>query len=282
MSIQDQAESIMPVYFLGHGGPNLLDDNDYPPNQPIANGLARIGDEIKNLNPRGMVIITGHWEAGHDSLQINGKSSQPQPLIYDFYGFPSWLYKEEFPHKVDPKLTQEVAKLFVEHNIKIDVVDRGLDHGAWIVLKRAGLENAKFPIIQLSLYRNDSMEKHLELGKVLAPLRSQGIVIVGSGMAVHNLPDYFEAHRFPSNSLYPYVIPFDKEIDHAIITVPSNQRWKATKDLAHSSYLKKAHPTIEYLLPLHVVVGAAGPEASAKKMLEAYQVSVSWSCYKLH
>ncbi|KAJ2800477.1 hypothetical protein H4R20_004047 [Coemansia guatemalensis] len=282
-TFEDQAEEgVMPVYFLSHGGPSLLDDNDYPPEQPIAKGLAKIGDEIKELRPRGMVIVSGHWEAGHDSLQVNGKSPLPQPLIYDFYGFPSWMYKEEFPHKVDPDLTQEIVKLFAERDIKIESVDRGLDHGVWVVLKRAGLANADFPIVQLSLFRNDSMEKHLELGRALAPLREQGIVIVGSGMAVHNLRDLFGPGGSASGGVRPYVRPFDKDVEQAITGVSSSERWKAVAALAHSDNLRKAHPTLEHLLPLHVAVGAAGPEASAKKMLEAYQLSLSWSCYRLH
>ncbi|KAJ2079691.1 hypothetical protein H4R24_003609 [Coemansia sp. RSA 988] len=281
-SSQDQVKTDpMPVYFLSHGGPNLLDNKDYPPDQPIAKGLAKIGDEIKNLSPRGMVVVSGHWEATHDSLQVNGKSPLPQPLIYDFYGFPSSFYKEEFPHKVDPKLTHEVVKLFAERDIKIDTVDRGLDHGVWVVLKRAGLANADFPIIQLSLFRNDSMEKHLELGRALAPLREQGIVIVGSGMAVHNLRDLFGPDGSASGGVRPYVRPFDKEIEQAMTDVPSNQRWQTVAALARSDYLHKAHPTLEHLLPLHVAVGAAGPNANAKKMLEAYELSVSWSCYCL-
>ncbi|KAJ2158375.1 hypothetical protein GGF46_003823 [Coemansia sp. RSA 552] len=268
----------MPVYFVSHGGPNLLDDGDYPPTEPIAKGLRAIGDEIKALKPRGLVVVSGHWEAGRNNLEVNGKGPLPQPLIYDFYGFPSWMYKEQFPHQVDGQLTQRVVELFAERNVDIEAVDRGLDHGVWVVLKKAGLAGADFPIVQLSLYHDDSMEKHLRLGEALAPLRDQGIVVVGSGMAVHNLHDFFGPGASP-NGVRPYVAPFDKEIERAV-TSASEKRWKAVAALAGSDNLRKAHPTLEHLLPLHVAVGAAGPSALATKMVEAYQLSVSWSCYR--
>ncbi|KAJ2857011.1 hypothetical protein GGI22_003632 [Coemansia erecta] len=266
----------MPVYFVSHGGPTLLDDTEYPPSEPIATGLRQIGDEIKALNPRGMVVVSGHWESSTRGLQVNGRSALPQPLIYDFYGFPNWMYKETFEHKVDPKLTQQVADAFSKGGIKTDVVDRGLDHGVWVALKKAGLAGAAFPIVQLSLLGNESMEEHLQMGELLAPLRDQGIVVVGSGMAVHNLRDFSN-----SNVVRPYVEPFDKEVEHAIVDSAPEKRRSAVAALAGSSNLRKAHPTLEHLLPLHVAVGAAGTESKAKKLVEAYQRSVSWSCYRL-
>ncbi|KAJ2845623.1 hypothetical protein IWW36_004706 [Coemansia brasiliensis] len=266
----------MPVYFVSHGGPNLLDDAEYPPDQTISKGLRIIGDEIRSLNPRGMVVISGHWEAGRTSLLVNGKSEFPQPLIYDFYGFPADYYKQQFPHQVDPQLTQQLVKMFTDANVKIEAVDRGLDHGVWVVLKKAGLANAPFPIVQLSLYRNDSMDMHLLMGAILEPLRDQGVVIVGSGMAVHNLRDLFGPGS-PS-SVRPYVKPFDKEIEHAILGSSNDRKMKAAM-LSESKFLRQAHPSLEHLMPLHVAVGAAGTD-SAKKMLEAYQLSLSWSCYR--
>ncbi|KAI9503828.1 Extradiol ring-cleavage dioxygenase, class III enzyme, subunit B [Coemansia spiralis] len=270
----------MPVYFVSHGGPNLLDDTEYPPNGPIGKGLRQIGSEIISLKPRGMVVVSGHWEASPHALQVNGKAATPQPLIYDFGGFPQWLYKEQFEHEVDPKLTQQVVELFARENVEIDAVDRGFDHGVWVVLKKAGLAGASFPIVQLSLFQNESMEDHLRLGEILSPLRDQGIVVVGSGMAVHNLRDFFGSQGSSSNGVRPYVEPFDKEIEKAILDTAPESRRKAVADLAKSANLRKAHPTLEHLLPLHVAVGAAGTEARPKKMLEAYQLSVSWSCYK--
>ncbi|KAJ2086130.1 hypothetical protein IW138_005884, partial [Coemansia sp. RSA 986] len=248
MATSDTANR-MPVYFVSHGGPTLLDNTEYPLDQPIGKGLRQIGDEIKALNPRGMVVVSGHWESATRGLQVNSRSAILQPLIYDFYNFPQWMYKETFEHKVDPKLAQQVAEVFNKESIKTDAVDRGLDHGVWVVLKKAGLEGADFPIVQLSLFGNESMEEHLRMGEILSPLRDQGIVVVGSGMAVHNLRDLFG-----SNSVRPYVKPFDKEIERAIIDSPPHERRSAMAALAGSSILHKAHPTLEHLLPLHVVV----------------------------
>ncbi|KAJ2122591.1 hypothetical protein IW147_003253 [Coemansia sp. RSA 720] len=264
----------MPVYFVSHGGPNLLDDTEYPPTGSIGRGLRAIGDEIRALEPRGMVVVSGHWEAGPSSLQVSGTSEQP--LIYDFYGFPASYYKQQFQHTVDPQLTSKVAELFKARNIPIETVARGLDHGAWVVLKKAGLANAPFPIIQLSLYKNDSMDMHVQLGETLKSLRNEGIVVVGSGMAVHNLRDLFGSR---STSVRPYVEPFDKQIEQAVLG-PLSERKEGVLQLAKSKILRQAHPTLEHLMPLHVAVGAAGDQSKATKMLEAYQVSMSWSCYR--
>ncbi|KAJ2786032.1 hypothetical protein GGI15_001740 [Coemansia interrupta] len=265
----------MPVYFVSHGGPNLLDPTDYPPSEPIAQGLSKIGREILALNPRALLILSGHWEAGPASLQINSKSAQPQPLIYDFYGFPASFYEEKFPHTASPQFAQEVASLVSQADIPIDLVDRGLDHGVWVVLKKAGLADAPFPIVQLSLFHDDSMERHVRLGEALSELRKRGVVVVGSGMAVHNLRDLFGPGA--TRGVRDYVPLFDKEIEAAL---NSDDRRRAVVDLAHSDYLRSAHPTLEHLLPLHVAVGAAKDAANVEKMLEAYQVSMSWSCYK--
>ncbi|KAJ1723924.1 hypothetical protein LPJ53_001779 [Coemansia erecta] len=275
MSSSASASEAMPVYFVSHGGPNLLDPADYPASEPIAQGLARIGREIRALNPRALLVLSGHWEAGASSLQINGKSALPQPLIYDFYGFPAAFYEEKFPHAVSPQFTEQVAELVSKADIPIEVVDRGLDHGVWVVLKKAGLADAPFPIVQLSLFHNDSMSQHVRLGEVLSELREQGVVVVGSGMAVHNLRDLFGPGA--KAGVRSYVPLFDKEIEAAL---RSSDRRQAVIDLEHSDYLRRAHPTLEHLLPLHVAVGAAKDAKTVNKMLEAYQVSMSWSCYK--
>ncbi|ORX69445.1 aromatic ring-opening dioxygenase LigB subunit [Linderina pennispora] len=269
----------MPVFFVSHGGPNLLDDNEYPYDEPVAKGLRAIGDQIKALKPRGMVIISGHWEAGRNSLQVNSKSAIPQPLIYDFYNFPAWMYREQFEHKVDPALTQRVVELVAQKNIEIEAVDRGLDHGVWVVMKKAGLADAGFPITQLSLYKSDSMEDHVRLGELLQPLRDEGIVVVGSGMAVHNLRDLFGPGGSRSGGVRPYVAPFDKQIDEAVLGDGAKRR-DGVLALAKSELLRKAHPTLEHLMPLHVAVGAAGPGTKGTKLVHEHMLSLSWSCYR--
>ncbi|KAJ1957153.1 hypothetical protein GGI12_005104 [Dipsacomyces acuminosporus] len=270
-------QDLAPVYFLSHGGPTLLDETKFPYDEPIGKGLKEIGDDILAYKPKGVVIISGHWEAGSNYLQVNGKDGKVQPLIYDFYNFPSWYYKEQFEHQVDERLTQQVADLVSSAGIDIESVDRGLDHGVWVALKKAGLENAGFPIVQLSLYQNESAEDHIRLGEILQPLREQGIVIVGSGMAVHNLRD-----MWGSDEVRPYVKPFDREVENAVVNVSSgDERKKQVADLLHSRFLRQAHPTLEHLLPLHVAVGAAGDSKKVTKLSEQYDVSLSWSSYKL-
>ncbi|KAJ2720483.1 hypothetical protein GGI07_004566 [Coemansia sp. Benny D115] len=269
----------MPAYFVSHGGPNLLDDADYPPAHPVSQGMRRIGQDILAHRPRAMLVVSAHWQSPtRTGLQINTKSPEPHPLIYDFGGFADWLFREQFAYTPDPGFSAEVADLVRSAGISTDQVDRGFDHGVWVVLKKAGLDNAPFPIVQMSLFAHESMPAHVRLGEILEPLRHSGVVIVGSGMAVHNLRDLFTSR---SSGVRSYVDPFDKEIEAAVLKPVGKDRNAALEALEHSDLLRRAHPSLDHLLPLHVAAGAATGASTPEKLFDHYELSLSWSCYKL-
>ncbi|KAJ2725115.1 hypothetical protein GGI07_001485 [Coemansia sp. Benny D115] len=283
MTFSSEPQAPMPAYFIGHGSPYLLDEAQYPPDHPVSQGMNRIGQEILAQRPRAMLIVSAHWQSEKSGcstgVQINSMSPTPQPLIYDFKGFADWLYRVQFAYKPDTSFSTEVTNLLRSADIPVDQVDRGFDHGVWAPLKKSGLDNAPFPIVQLSLFAGESMSAHLQLGKVLGPLRYEGVVIVGSGMAVHNLYDYFSAR---SSDVLSYVEPFDREVDAAVLQPLGTNRNAELVKLKQSKLLSTAHPTLEHLLPLYVVVGAAFSAAETEKMLENYEISISWSCYKFN
>ncbi|KAJ1672891.1 hypothetical protein EV182_006283, partial [Spiromyces aspiralis] len=202
--------SRMPVLFLSHGGPNLLSDEEYPLDRGVGKGLREIGTYIRNLKPRAILIASAHWQAEPEVIHVN--QQQITPLIYDFYGFPDEYYSQTFNHVGSPELARQVVETLGRDGIMARAVNRGMDHGAWVVLKKAGLENAGFPIVEMSIFRSDDMQRHIDLGRALASLREQGVLIIGSGMAVHNLRDMWGISQVPD-----YVPAFDKHLDEIVL-----------------------------------------------------------------
>ncbi|MCC6918664.1 MAG: 4,5-DOPA dioxygenase extradiol [Alphaproteobacteria bacterium] len=169
----------LPVLFLGHGSPmNAIEDN------PFSRGWAAVAQRLPR--PRAILCISAHWETR--GLAIGG-AAEPE-TIHDFFGFPQALFDVRYKAPGAPWLAQRVRDLVTAspaapQAIAIDEV-RGLDHGAWGVLLPMYPE-ADIPVVQLSLDRTLTPRQHLELGKALAPLRDEGMLVIGSGDIVHNL-----------------------------------------------------------------------------------------------
>jgi 4,5-DOPA dioxygenase extradiol len=166
----------MPVVFIGHGNPmHALNDNAY------TRVLARLGSEIEE--PEAILCISAHW-----MTEGTWATHMPEPkTIHDFYGFPRALSEVRYPAPGSPKLAELVRETVGAHGIHLDDEMWGLDHGTWAVLKQM-YPRANVPVVQLSVYLEQPGAYHLDLGRRLVPLRNQGILILGSGNVVHNLP----------------------------------------------------------------------------------------------
>ena len=166
-----------PALFIGHGSPmNALEDNAFTRGwQEVAR---RIG------KPRAIVCISAHWETRGVAV---GAAAQPE-TIHDFYGFPPALFAVRYAAPGDPALAQRIVRMVKATNVRLDP-DRGLDHGTWSVL-RVMYPAADVPVLQLSLDTAQADAFHVRLAQELAPLREEGILILGSGNIVHNLREF--------------------------------------------------------------------------------------------
>jgi aromatic ring-opening dioxygenase catalytic subunit (LigB family) len=170
-------------------------------------------------------------------------------MLYDYYGFPEAAYKIEWPAPGAPTLATRVRHLLGERHIKsAEDPKRGFDHGTFVPLKLS-VPGADIPTTQLSLVRGLDPKTHLEIGRALAPLRAEGVLIVGSGMSYHNM------RGFGSRAGYEAAKLFDAWLAHAMAQTPADraallERWE------EAPAARACHPREEHLLPLHVVAGA--------------------------
>ncbi|KAG0006622.1 hypothetical protein BGZ80_005206 [Entomortierella chlamydospora] len=272
--------SKLPVYFISHAGPNQAVDESV-----TADFFAKLGKKWTSLSeptPSSILVISGHWEGEQGVIKV--RTSEKNQLYYDFYGFPDFMYKLQYPSRGNPELANRVLKLLGEAGIASEAeTERGIDHGVWVPFLRI-LPKPEIPIVQMSLadMRGQPAEKafafHYKLGEVLAKLREENVLIVASGTAVHNLRDLGALMR-SGTKVAPYVAPFDALLDKVALTETQEARKKAAiEEIAQSKYLSSAHPSLDHLLPFHVALGAAGGD-KAKALHKNFMLSLSESAF---
>ncbi|MEN6671218.1 class III extradiol ring-cleavage dioxygenase [Psychrobacter sp. B38] len=245
-----------PVFFIPHGaGPCFF--MDWQP----ADTWTELGDFLKSIpsrlpeRPKAILIISAHWQTPTFSITA---SKQPD-LIYDYFGFPEHTYELTYPALGAPLLAERVGKLLAEVGLDNEQdAARGFDHGVFIPLKMMFPE-ADIPIVQLSLRQDLDPKTHLLAGKAIASLRKEGVLIIGSGMSFHNMRGYGDAN-FTAPSEH-----FDKWLTKTI-NADADKRSKALTEWSQAPYALDCHKlgTEEHLLPLMVVVGAAGHDQGSQ------------------
>lgn len=225
-----------PSVFFGHGSPmNALGG-------PFAEGWASLGREI--AKPEAVLMVSAHWET--EGLFVTA-DERPR-TIHDFRGFPPELHAMAWPAPGSPDLARRVGKLTGAQ----PSLDWGLDHGTWSVLTHVWPE-ADVPVVQLSLDRRLDARGHYELGRRLAPLRDEGVLIAGSGDFVHNLRTW---RREPGAEPYGWATGFNDAVK-AALTSGDHDRLVDWVGLAEDAQLSV--PTDEHFLPLLYVAAQARP-----------------------
>ncbi len=242
----------IPPVFLSHGSPMLL-------LEPGATGAAwrRLAADLPR--PRAILAVSAHW-----TTRVAAVSAAPRPAtIHDFYGFPDSLYDLDYAAPGSTELAAQVAGLVP--GIKVDAL-RGLDHGAWAPLSLM-YPAADIPVIQLAVMPEADAAAHHELGRRLAPLAREGVLLLASGSLTHNL--YEMIPDAPDDRALPHVAAFSDWFADMLGKgdAAALLDWEAS-----APYGRRAHPTPEHLLPLFVALGAAGDGARASAVHRGYQL----------
>lgn len=226
----------MPVIFAAHGAPVLLDDAGW------MGELAAWGRAMPT--PEGILVVSAHWERRPTTLG----ATRTVPLVYDFYGFPERYYETRYPSPGAPALADRVRGLLAERNIAVaDEPDRGLDHGAYVPLVPM-YPAADVPVLQVSMPGLDPAEL-FTLGRALAPLRDEGVLVFGSGFLTHNMRYAFQ----------PGTPAWAREFDAWAADALSRFDVDALVDFRRRApAARTALPTWEHYAPVLVAAGAAG------------------------
>ena len=230
--------TVMPAIFFGHGNPmNAVTSNGY------TEAWRRIGEQTPR--PKAVLSISAHWYVPGTGVTI---ATAPR-TIHDFGGFPDALYQVQYPAPGDPALAGRVQDLLAPLEVTRDT-DWGLDHGTWSVLAHVFPE-ADVPVVQLSIDESGPAAFHFEIGQRLAPLREEGVLIVGSGNLVHNLRTYAWG-RHPQDP-YDWAVRFEEDA-RRLILAGDHKPLVAYGTLGPDAAL--SIPTPEHYLPLLYVLGA--------------------------
>ncbi|KAK1758483.1 Extradiol ring-cleavage dioxygenase, class III enzyme, subunit B [Echria macrotheca] len=268
----------MPVYFFSHGGPDV----QYNTAHPAYAVLQSIGREItQRVRPKAVVVFSAHWQPETPS-EIHINSAVTTPLVYDFYNFPPSYYKATFPSTGSPQLASHIQSLLSSHSIPSRLVTRGLDHGVFSGFNVAfppssPTESLTVPLVQVSLFASEDPDAHYNLGRAVSSLRDEGVVIICTGMTVHNLRD-FRISRQKGGQPLPYVVSFDEALKDAVEAAP-DQRQDRMREAAQRPDARQAHPWMDHLMPLYIAAGAGGDDRG-RRTWTMHEGSFAWGQYR--
>jgi len=218
--------------------------------RPMAEFLASIADSLPSV-PASILVVTAHWEAPVSTLS-GGASPE---LIYDYGGFPPETYTLTYPAPASPGLAVRASALLNDADITNEIdLEHGWDHGVFIPLK-VMFPDAEIPVVAMSLRSDLDPVAHMEIGRALAPLRDEGVLIVGSGMSYHNMSRIVNGAEIS--------IEFDTWLDSAL-SGDSSDRFDQLSRWTNAPSGRAAHPREEHLIPLMVASGAGSDEPGTK------------------
>jgi aromatic ring-opening dioxygenase catalytic subunit (LigB family) len=240
----------LPTYFLSHGGGpwSYMDGPGRQSYAELERSLVAMRPELKS-RVRAILMISGHWEEMGFAIS---SAARPE-MLYDYGGFPDYLYRIRYAAPGSPALAARVQGLLAAGNISARLDDqRGFDHGTFSIMHVLAPEE-DLPIVQLSMDSRMDPALHLQVGRLLAPLRTEGVLIVGSGFSFHNF--FIREARAGDSSA-----TFDDWLQHALINAKPAERTQLLIRWEGAPFARAAHPHEDHLIPLMVAVGAAEEE----------------------
>lgn len=254
----NENNTLAPVLYLPHGGGPLPLLGD-PGHTSLVAFLQKI--VFKLGQPDAILVISAHWE----ETQATITAGATPELIYDYYGFPEESYDIQYPAPGYPALAARIYEQLQYHGVEADLDEkRGFDHGVFVPLKLM-YPDAGIPCVQLSLLNHLNPEKHIELGKALAALRQENILIIGSGLSFHNLGAFFTHQN-----------GFDEaaETFHSWLVetccgkqLGADERKQRLIEWERQPTARFCHPREEHLLPLHVCYGMASEQTPMAELV---------------
>lgn len=244
-NVEGAGGGTLPAVFVSHGAPTLaVEEND------TTEFFGRLGGELGR--PRAVLCVSAHWNTRTPAVSA---AERPE-TIHDFGGFPEELYRIHYPAPGAPALAARVAGLLGAAGLGCTVSrERGLDHGAWVPL-RLMYPSADVPVVQLSVQPQLDPEYHFGLGRALAPLRREGVLVLATGSVTHNL-----AKLSPGGATPEWARQFEEWLDGRVTGGAVEDLLRYRRLAPHA---QTAHPTDEHLLPLFVALGAGSDADSAR------------------
>jgi aromatic ring-opening dioxygenase catalytic subunit (LigB family) len=247
----------MPTLYIPHGGgpsffmkpgETLGPEGTWDAQAAYLRGLAA----SLGTKPKAVLVVSAHWEERKPTV-----NTQATPgMLFDYYGFPDYTYQLKYPAPGQPELAKRVRDLLGKAGIESnEETARGFDHGVFIPFMLVYPE-ADMPIVELSLVANLDAATHLAIGRALAPLRDEGVLIVGSGMSYHNLRAMMSGDPRGDAA----AARFDAWLTETLEDADTKARDARLMDWQKAPEGLASHPRPEHLLPLHVVAGAAGAD----------------------
>ncbi|HEX8704038.1 MAG TPA: class III extradiol ring-cleavage dioxygenase [Myxococcaceae bacterium] len=265
----------LPALFVSHGAATLT----LNPRTPVHSWLRSLGPELQRLGAKAIVCVSAHHQAA-PHVRV-GTSLTPETIhdhpAAEHHGF-------RWPVAGSPEVARRVLQALEAAGLRgEEAPTQGLDHGAWVPLSLLFPE-ARVPVVPLSLHASMARTLHLALGQALAPLRDEGVLLIGSGGTVHNLREFRRSflggeaqHEAP-----PWAHEFDTWVTETLTQQPAFQRNQALANFSSHPLASKAHPTPEHFLPLLVVAGSSAegaPEQRPRRLHTSYQHGLAMSAF---
>ncbi|NHC41239.1 dioxygenase [Bacillus sp. MM2020_1] len=246
---------MLPSFFIAHGAPLLaVENNEY------TQFLNQLGQTLPR--PKAIILFSAHWESSIQKVS----DVDTYDTIYDFGGFDPELYRIKYPAQGNQQISKEIKDLFTENGVSFDVeTKRGLDHGAWVVL-RLLYPNADIPVISMSVNQNLKPEEQYKIGKSLSALRANDILIIASGGTVHNL----RAVKWADNEVDQWALEFDDWLAHHLNNWDLDSLFKYDSLAPNAEYAVPRYGK-EHFIPIFYALGAADNSQKAALLHRSFR-----------